>query len=61
MCVELVFADVIEVSQVGAAVAACLRGAHSVEAGVAAQLGQAGATVVGPGSRGPEPPTRGLK
>lgn len=47
--VQVVFADVVQVPQVGAGVAAGLRGAHGVQAGVAAQLGEAGAAVAGPG------------
>lgn len=45
---EVVFTDVVQVSQVGASVAACLCGADGVQAGVATQLGEAGPTVAGP-------------
>lgn len=45
---QVVFADVVQVSQVGAGVTAGLWGADGVKAGEAAQLGQAGSTVAGP-------------
>ena len=46
--VQVVFADVVQVSQVGAGITAGLRRADGVEAGVTAQLSQASATVPGP-------------
>ena len=54
---EVVFADVVQVPQVGAGVTASLRRADGVEAGVTAQLGQAGATVARPDALCPRPCT----
>lgn len=48
--VQVVFTDVVQVSQVSAGVAAGLRRADGVQAGVAGQLGEAGATVAGSGA-----------
>lgn len=50
--VQVVFADVVQVSQVGAGVTARLCGADGVQARVATQLGEAGATVAGPDALG---------
>jgi hypothetical protein len=59
VAVQLVLADVVEVAQVGAGVAAALGRAHRVQARVAPQLGQAGAAVGGPAARDPRPRPHG--